>query len=133
MTGKRGWRTSCASTVNMGRGSYSRSVKSLSLDPTEGDPFHELSLKNEEQNQYRNGRHVCGGHQERVVREVLPLQHGDADREDAYFGVVGHDQRPKELVPRIEHDQKGEGRKRRPRQRQMDLPVDLEGVGAFDG
>src|SRR5215213_5691695 len=100
MTGKRGWRTSCASTVNIGRGWYSRRVRSISLEPTERDPFYKLALENEEQNQHGNGRHVRGGQQERVVREVLPLEEGNADREHPHFGMTGHDQRPQELIPR---------------------------------
>src|SRR5829696_6255582 len=116
MTGKRGWSTSCAATVNIARGSYSRRDRSISLEPTERDPFYKLSLEDEEQNQYGNGRHVRGSQQERVVRKVLPLEEGDADREDAHLGVTGHDQRPEELVPRIERDQEGEGGQRRPRQ-----------------
>ena len=75
MTGKRGWRTSCACTVNIGRGSYSRSVRStVSLEPTERDPFYELSLEEEEEDQDRDGGHVSGRQQERRVREVLPLK-----------------------------------------------------------
>src|SRR5215210_6685660 len=109
MTGKRGWRTSCASTVNMGRGWYSRSVRSISLEPTERDPFHELSLKDEEQDEHRDGSHVGGGHQECVVGEVLPLEEGDADREHLHLATAGHDQCPKELVPRPLDDQKSEG------------------------
>src|SRR5215212_883828 len=133
MTGKRGWRTSCSSTVNIGRGSYSRRDRSISLEPTERDPFYKLSLEDEEQNQHRDGCHVRGGQQEGIVREVLPLEEGDADRENAHLGVAGHDQCPEELVPRPERDQEGEGCQRRPRQWQVDLPVDLEGIGTFDG
>src|SRR5215213_7017713 len=109
MTGKRGWRTSCASTVNIGRGSYSRRDRSNSLEPTKRDPFYKLPLEDEEQNQYGNGRHVRGGQQEGVVREVLPLEEGDADREDTHLSLAGHDQRPEELVPGPERDQEGEG------------------------
>src|SRR5918993_987923 len=133
MTGKRGWRTSCASTVNIGRGSYSRRDRSISLEPTERNPLYELSLEDEEQHKHRDGRHVRGSQQERVVREVLSLEEGDADREDAHLGVAGHDQRPEEFVPRPEGDQEGEGGQRRPCQWQIDLPVDLEGVSALDG
>src|SRR5215213_452343 len=135
MTGKRGWRTSCASTVNIGRGSYSRSVRSVvvSLEPTERDPFYKLSLEDEKQNQHRDSRHVRGSEQERVVREVLALEESDADGEDAHLGVAGHNQGPEELVPRPERDQEGEGGQRRPCQWEVDLPVDLEGVSALDG
>src|SRR3954469_23069586 len=98
MTGKRGWGTSCAATVSIGRGSYSRSERSISLEPTERNPFYELSLEDEEQNQHRDSCHIRGGQQEGVVREVLPLEEGDADREDAHLSVTGHDESPEELV-----------------------------------
>src|SRR4051794_12260125 len=116
MTSKRGLTTSCASNVTMGRGSYSRSVRSCSLEPTERDPFYELSLKHEEQNEHRDGGHVRGGQQERVVREVLSLEEGDPNGEHPHIGLTGHDQGPEELVPRPEQDQEGEGRQGRPRQ-----------------
>jgi hypothetical protein len=53
MTGKRGRRTSCASVVNIGRGSYSRSVRStvVSVEPTKGQPFVKLSMDYKEQNE----------------------------------------------------------------------------------
>src|SRR5215218_2307958 len=62
MTGKRGWRTSCASVVSIGRGSYSRSLRStpVSLEPTESDPFHELPLEEEEEDENGDGAHVRG-------------------------------------------------------------------------
>src|SRR5215207_8946168 len=122
MTGKRGWKTSCASTVNIGRGWYSRRVRSISLEPTERDPFYELPLEDEEQNQHGDGRHVRGGQQEGVVREVLTLEEGDSHRKHPHLGIAGHDESPQELVPRPERDQEGESGERRPRQWQIDLP-----------
>src|SRR5262245_59527308 len=116
----------------MGRGSYSRSVRSISLEPTERDPFYELSLKHEEQNQNGNGRHVGGGHQERVVRKVLPLKERDAHRENLHLGAAGDDEGPEKLVPRPLDDEEGKGGQRRPREWQVDLPVDLERVCPFD-
>src|SRR5215211_1026705 len=135
MTGKRGCSTSCACVVSIGRGSYSRSVRStvVSLEPTEGYSFYELPLEEEEDDEDRDGRHVRGGQQERRVGEVLPLKEGDPHREDLHLGAVRHDQCPEELVPRPEHDQEGEGGQRGPRQRQVDLPIDLERVRTFDG
>src|SRR5215216_5632201 len=76
MTGKRGWSTSCACVVNIGRGSYSRNVRStvVSLEPTEGYSFYELPLEEEEDDEDGDGSHVRGGQRgPRQRKEDLPI------------------------------------------------------------
>ncbi len=51
-----------------------------SFQAAEGDAFDELFLEEEEDQQEREGRHVRGGQDDRVVREVLALEERDPDR-----------------------------------------------------
>ena len=88
-------------------------------------------LEEQEQQEHRDGRHIGGGHQQRVVGEVLPLEEGNPHGEHLHLRAAGHDQGPQELVPRPLDHQKREGGQGWPGQRQIDLPVDLEGVGPF--
>ena len=125
-------RTSCSSTSDIGRGSYSRRDRSISLEPTERDPFYELSLEDEEQNQTGMVAMFAAAIREALFEKCCPWKRAmPTERPASRCWLVMISAQRNSF-----HDQSVTRKARRPvrpRQRQVDLPVDLEGVGTFDG
>src|SRR2546429_9098940 len=102
-----------------------------SLDGS-GDRLDEPALADEKYEQHRHRGQDGAGHDLRPVGYVFPLERGEAHLHGERTTRRDRDQRPEEIVPRVDERDDAEGGQGRPRERQHDLPEDLEAAASVD-
>src|SRR5215475_13925788 len=96
------------------------------------DRLHEPALADEEHEQYRHRGHDGTGHDLRPVGYVLTLERREAHLHGERTARCDRDQRPEQIVPRVDERDDAEGGQSWPREREHDLPEDLQAAAAID-
>src|SRR5215472_5740330 len=97
-----------------------------------GDRLDEPALPEKENEQHRHGGQGGGGRDGRPVGYVFTLERGEAHLHGERMTGRDRDQRPEQVVPRVDERDDAECGQGRLRERQHDLPEDLEAAAAVD-
>src|SRR5690348_2238721 len=97
-----------------------------------GDRLHEPALADEKHEQNRHRGQDGAGHDLRPVGYVLTLERGEAHLHGERTARRDRDQRPEQIVPCVDERDDPEGGQGRPREREHDLPEDLQSAATVD-
>src|SRR5215469_1498347 len=97
-----------------------------------GDRLDEAALTGKEHKQHRRRRQGGTGHDSRPLGHVLALERSQAYLHGKGMARRDRDQRPEEIVPRVDERDDSKGGHGRPCERQHDLPENLEPAAAVN-
>src|SRR3954471_18682731 len=74
-----------------------------------GDAFDDMALEQQEHGDERDRAEDRGRHRVRVPNAERTLHRGEADRNRHDVGVAQHEQRPQQVVPRLDESEDRDG------------------------